>query len=57
MNDHVQPDIAACLLGHFALPRDVDHLEREYAQRARDRERRLMAHPDIRDPEHPEDDE
>lgn len=57
MNKHVNDDIAACLHGHFNIPRDVDHFAREEAMRERDYERRLLAHPDPRDPDHPEDDE
>lgn len=57
MNNHVQDRIADCLRGHFNLPPDFDHFAREDALREKARERRLMEHPDPRDPEHPEDDE
>lgn len=34
---------------------DDDYLGREAARRERDHERRMLEHPDPRDPEHPED--
>ena len=55
MDEHLNPLIAACLRVHF--PIDVDHFAREEAMRERDYERRLMLHPDSRDPEHPGDDD
>lgn len=57
MNDHINHAIAATLHRFWPIPRDVDHFEREEALRERARDRRFMAHPDPRDPEHPEDDE
>lgn len=57
MDDHVQTDIAALLHRHWPIPRDVDHFAREEALREKARERRLMAHPDSRDPERPEDED
>lgn len=57
MNHHVKDRISDCLRGHFNLPRDVDHFAREQAQADKARERRLMAHPDPADPDHPEDEE
>ncbi len=58
MNDHVDPLISACLHRFWPIPIDeVDHFAREEAKRERDRERRLLEHPDSRDPEYPEDDE
>ena len=57
MNDHVDPGIAALLHRYWPIPRDVDHFEREEALREKARERRLMAHPDPTDPDHPGDDE
>lgn len=57
MNDHVDPGIAALLHRYWPIPRDVDHFEREEALREKARERRLMAHPDPTDPDHPDDDE
>ena len=57
MDAHVNPGISATLHRFWPIPRDVDHFEREQALRERARERRLMAHPDPRDPEHPEEDE
>lgn len=47
MNDHIQPHIAAQLHRYWPLPDDVE------AARLRAHDRRLMAHPDPRDPEHP----
>ena len=55
MDEHLNPLIAACLRVHF--PIDVDHFAREEALREKARDRRLMAHPDPADPDHPEDDE
>lgn len=57
MNDHVDPGVAALLHRFWPIPRDVDHFAREEALREKARERRLMAHPDPADPDHPEDDE
>lgn len=58
MNKHVDERFRSLLHNHFNLPIDeVDHFAREEAKRGRDRERRLMEHPDSRDPEYPEDDE
>lgn len=57
MNEHLHPDMAALLNGFWPIPRDVDHFEREEALREQAREKRLMAHPDPRDPEHPGDDD
>ena len=57
MNDHVDPGISALLHRFWPIPRDVDHFAREEAMRERDYERRLMLHPDSRDPEHPGDDD
>lgn len=48
MTDHIQPQIAAQLHRYWPLPDDVE------VARQRAHERRLMAHPDPRDPEHPE---
>ena len=56
MDDHVQTDLAALLHRFWPIPRDVDHFEREEALREQARERRLMAHPDPADPDHPDDD-
>ena len=57
MNDHVNPGISALLHRFWPIPIDVDHFEREQALREKARERRLMAHPDPADPDHPGDDE
>ena len=57
MDEHVQPDIAACLHKYWPIPIDTDHLAREQAMRERDYERQRMAHPDPRDPDHPGDDD
>lgn len=57
MNDHVDPGISALLHRYWPIPRDVDHFAREEAMRERDYERRLMLHPDPRDPEYPGDDD
>lgn len=57
MNDHVDPGISALLHRFWPIPIDVDHFEREQALREKARERRLMAHPDPTDPDHPVDDE
>lgn len=57
MNDHVDPGISALLHRFWPIPRSVDHFAREEAKRERDYERRLLCHPDPRDPDHPEDDE
>lgn len=53
MNDHVQPDIADCLRGHFNIPPDFDFFAREEAKREKALERRMREHPDPRDPDHP----
>lgn len=57
MNDHVQPDIADCLRGHFNIPPEFDFFAREEAKREQALERQLMAHPDPRDPDHPGDED
>lgn len=59
MDAHVNPGISALLHRFWPIPRDVDHdhFEREQSLRERARERRLMAHPDPADPDHPEEDE
>ena len=57
MDEHVNPSISALLHRFWPIPIDVDHFEREQAMRERDYERRLMLHPDPRDPEHPGDDD
>ena len=57
MDDHVQTDISALLHRFWPIPRDVDHFAREEALREKARDRRLMAHPDPRDPEHPGDED
>jgi len=57
MNDHVHSAIAACLHRYWPIPIDDDHIAADEAKRERARERRLMAHPDPRDPDHPGDDE
>lgn len=57
MNDHVQPDIADCLRGHFNIPPDFDFFAREEAKREKALERRMREHPDSRDPDHPEEKE
>lgn len=57
MDEHVNPSISALLHRFWPIPIDVDHFEREQALREKARERRLMAHPDPTDPDHPADDE
>ena len=57
MDEHVQPDIAACLHQYWPIPIDTDHFAAEEAKRERAMERRLMVHPDPRDPDHPGDEE
>lgn len=57
MNNHVNQLIAECLHGYWPAPIDVDHFAREDALREKARERRLMAHPDPRDPDHPGDED
>lgn len=57
MNDHINHAIAATLHRFWPIPIDVDHFAREQAQADKARERRLMAHPDPADPDHPADDE
>ena len=52
MDAHVEPGISVLVHRFWPIPIDVDHFEREQAQRERARERRLMAHPDPRDPDH-----
>lgn len=54
MNTHVNPVHGAILHRWWALPADIDHLAREQALSERDHERRMQAHPDPRDPDHPE---
>ena len=57
MDAHVNPGISALLHRFWPIPRDVDHFELEEALRERDYERRLLCHPDPRDPEHPGDED
>lgn len=57
MNDHVQPDIAACLHRCWPIQLEDDLLGKEAAQRAQALERRMLAHPDPRDPDHPGEEE
>lgn len=58
MNNHVQPDIAACLHRYWPIQLEDDLLGEEEAKREKALERRMLAHPDPRDPDHPgEDDE
>lgn len=41
----------------WPVPIDEDHFAIEDAKREKARERQMMAHPDSRDPDHPEDEE
>ena len=55
MNEHVNPEHRAILNRMFRpIPDDYDHLAREEARRDAAYERRRRAHPDPRDPDHPE---
>lgn len=53
MNEHVNHHHRA-VLGMFFPVEEIDHLAREQAMRERDYARRRAAHPDPRDPDHPE---
>lgn len=53
MDDHVDPLIAACLHRYWPISIEVDHFAREEAKRERDREKRLLEHPDPMDPDRP----
>ena len=55
MNEHVNPEHRAILNRMFRpIPDEYDHLAHEEARRDAAYERRRRAHPDPRDPDHPE---